>query len=108
METTVWFVDNGPMRKTHLGPAIEKLVVYKWQRPWKHFVGISSWDGDHLLVDWTGKPIIRKEAGRTNSPWTLAMNCCSLSTTQVRCRSCTPTAGKDVPLAPQEGHSWVR
>jgi hypothetical protein len=61
METTVWFVDNGPMRKTHLGPAIEKLVVYKWQRPWKHFVGISSWDGDHLLVDWTGKPIIRKE-----------------------------------------------
>jgi hypothetical protein len=43
-----------------------------------------------------------------NSPWTLAMNCCSLSTTQVRCRSCTPTAGKDVPLAPQEGHSWVR
>jgi hypothetical protein len=67
METTVWFVDNGPMRKTHLGPAIEKLVVYKWQRPWKHFVGISSWDGDHLLVDWTGKPIIRKEgrqAGR--------------------------------------------
>ena len=61
METTVWFVNDGPIRKIRLGPAIEKLVDYKWQRPWKHFVGTSSWDGDHLLVDWLGKPIIKKE-----------------------------------------------
>ncbi len=59
-ETTVWFVGDGLVRKICLGPAIEKLVVYKWKRPWKHFVGMWSWEGDQLRVNWVGKPIIRQ------------------------------------------------
>ena len=60
METQVWFLDDDVIRKIDVASAIEKLIIYKWNRPWKHLVSIWEWEGDHLVVDWLGKPIIRK------------------------------------------------